>query len=322
MLDWLYNIVGWVLIRIHSGLSFLGLDPDGGWAWGLSIVFLTFLLRLIMVPLFVKQMNTQRKMQDMQPKLKKLQERYKNDKQRQQQEMMKLYQENGANPIMGCLPLLLQMPVFFALFSVLRSVAQGNAQYGFTAELAESARGALVFHVPIAAQFTSSPEELQAFGSNPTIAKAVIIVACIIMATTTFLTMRQSMKRTSNQMPDNPMAQSQKIMVYMAPAFGLFGLGMPLGVLIYWVTNNLWTMGQQTLIYRRYPAPGSDAEAEQAAKKGGSNSPKGGASNGSAKGMLGKRKESAPEPVEQPKIERKQPKKQSRAKRAGGSSNK
>ncbi|MDA2808028.1 membrane protein insertase YidC [Nocardiopsis suaedae] len=311
MLDWLYNIVGWVLIQIHSALTFIGFDPDGGWAWGLSIVLLTVLMRLIMVPLFVKQMHTQRKMQDMQPQLQKVRERYKNDKQRQQQEMMKLYQESGTNPIMGCLPLLLQMPVFFSLFSVLRSVAQGQAQYGFTQELVESARGALIFHVPIAAQFTSSSAELESYGSDPIIAKIVIVIACVIMGTTTFLTMRQSMKRTTVQMADNPMAQSQKIMMYMAPAFGLFGLGMPIGVLIYWVTSNLWTMGQQHLMYRKFPAPGTEGGEES--KAGAS-----GAANGSAKGLLGKRKESAPEPVEQPKIERKQPKKQSRAKRGGG----
>ncbi|MFW5415397.1 membrane protein insertase YidC [Nocardiopsis sp. CNT-189] len=315
MLDWLYNIVGWVLIQIHSGLTMLGLDPDGGWAWGLSIVTLTVLMRLIMVPLFVKQMNTQRKMQDMQPKLQKVRERYKNDKQRQQQEMMKLYQESGTNPIMGCLPLLLQMPVFFALFSVLRSVAQGQAQYGFTEQLVESARGALIFHVPIAAQFTSSSEELAAFGSDPVLAKIVIVIACVLMGTTTFLTMRQSIKRTANQMPDNPMMQSQKIMMYIAPAFGLFGLGMPIGVLLYWVTSNLWTMGQQHLLYRKFPAPGSDEDKAQSTAKSG-------AANGSAKGLLGKRKETAPEPVEQPKIERKQPKKQTRSKRSGGRSGK
>ncbi|WP_304452605.1 membrane protein insertase YidC [Nocardiopsis sp. YSL2] len=315
MLDWLYNIVGWTLARIHEGLTFVGLNPDSGWAWGLSIVLLTVLMRLLMVPLFVKQMNTQRKMQDIQPKIMKLRERYKHDKQRLQQESMKLYQESGTNPIMGCLPLLLQMPVFFALFSVLRSVAEGNAQYGFDEQLAASARQALIFEAPIAAQFNSSSEELIALGSaDPIMAKVLIAIACVIMGFTTFLTMRQSIKRSTAQMPDNPMMQTQKIMMYMAPAFGLFGLAMPVGVLLYWVTSNVWTMVQQHFLYRNQPVPGADTAAD----KGGAKSP----SNGSAKGMLGRKKavESTPEPKEQPKIERKQPKKKSRSKRGGGGS--
>ncbi|GAA0981133.1 membrane protein insertase YidC [Nocardiopsis sp. NPDC006198] len=313
MLDWLYNIVGWILVQIHAGLTFVGLDTDSGWAWGLSIVLLTVLMRLLLVPLFVKQMNTQRKMQDIQPKIMKLRERYKHDQQRLQQESMKLYQESGTNPIMGCLPLLLQMPVFFALFSVLRSVAEGNAQYNFTPELVESARQALIFAAPVAAQFNSSPEELTALGAtDPIMAKVIIAIACVVMGTTTFLTMRQSMKRSISQMPDNPMMQTQKIMMYMAPLFGLFGLAMPVGVLVYWVTSNVWTMVQQHFLYRNQPVPG---QADDKAKGGASPS-------GSAKGMLGRKKaaESAPEPKEQPKIERKQPKKQPRSKRSGGGS--
>ncbi|MEU3020358.1 MULTISPECIES: membrane protein insertase YidC [unclassified Nocardiopsis] len=310
MLDWLYNIIGHVLVWIHQGLTIVGLNPDSGWAWGLSIVLLTCLMRLLMVPLFVKQMNTQRKMQEVQPKIMKLRERYKHDKERLQRESMKLYQESGTNPIMGCLPLLLQMPVFFALFSVLRSVAEGKVQFGFTQELADSAREALIFHAPIAAQFNTPPEELRALGAtDPIMAKVVIAIACVVMGVTTFLTMRQSIKRSIAQQPDNPMMQTQKIMMYMAPAFGLFGLMMPIGVLVYWVTSNVWTMVQQHFLYRNQPAPGETADAE-----------KGSSSKGSAKGMLGRKKapESAPEPKEQPKIERKQPKKQTRSKRGGG----
>ncbi len=309
MLDWLYDIVGRILVWIHTGLTFIGFDTDSGWAWGLSIVLLTVLMRLLMVPLFVKQMNTQRKMQDIQPKIMKLRERYKHDKERLQRESMKLYQESGTNPIMGCLPLLLQMPVFFSLFSVLRSVAEGNARYGFDEELVESARAALIFEAPIAAQFNSSPEELLELGSSdPIMAKVVIAIACVVMGTTTFLTMRQSIKRSISQMPDNPMMQTQKIMMYMAPLFGLFGLMMPVGVLVYWVTSNVWTMGQQHFLYRKQPVAG----AAQTKGEG----------NGSAKGMLSRKKaaETTPEPKEQPKIERKQPKKQSRAKRTGGGS--
>lgn len=310
MLDWLYNIVGWTLVQIHAGLSWLGLNPDSGWAWGLSIVLLTVLMRLLMVPLFVKQMHTQRKMQDIQPQVMKVRERYKHDKQRLQQETMKLYQESGTNPIMGCLPLLLQMPVFFALFSVLRSVAEGRPQYGFTEELVESARSALIFHAPIAAQFNTSPAELEQFGADPIMAKVVIAIACVLMGLTTFLTMRQSIMRSATQMPDNPMMQTQKIMMYLAPAFGLFGLMMPIGVLVYWVTSNIWTMAQQHFLYKKHPVPSADSPA----------SSRNGSSTGSAKGIFGKKTaaESESTPKEAPKIERKQPKKQPRSKRSGG----
>ncbi|GAA3989036.1 membrane protein insertase YidC [Thermobifida alba] len=308
MLDWLYNIVGQVLVWIHSGLSIF-LDPDSGWAWGLSIVLLTVLVRVLMIPLFVKQMHTQRKMQDLQPKLLKVRERYKNDKQRLQQEQMKIYQESGTNPLMGCLPLLLQMPVFFALFNVLREVAEGEAKYGFTQELADSAQSALIFGAPVAAHFTSSADELAAFGADPIMAKVIIAIACVIMGTTTFLTMRQSMNRTLKQpgMEDNPMMQSQKIMMYIAPGFGLFGLAMPVGVLIYWVTSNIWTMGQQHFLYRKFPAPGSAGEKSKAEP------------SATGKGLFAKHGQQQPTgKPEEPKIERKQPKRQPRSKRTGG----
>ena len=309
MLDWLYNIVGHVLVWIHAGLTAVGLDPESGWAWGLSIVLLTVVMRLLLVPLFVKQMNTQRKMQEIQPKIKKLQERYKHDKERLQRESMQLYKESGTNPLMGCLPLLLQMPVFFSLFNVLRNVAEGNPRFGFDEQLVEQAREAQIFAAPIAAQFNSSEEELIALGSSdPIMAKVIIVIACVTMGATTFLTMRQSIQRSMAQQPDNPMMQTQKIMMYMAPLFGLFGLMMPVGVLVYWVTTNLWTMGQQNILYSRQPQPGEEPKAKE--------------NGGSAKGMLGRKKAAEPEPeqTEQPKIERKQPKKQSRSKRTGGGS--
>src|SRR5690625_4835304 len=168
-------------------------------------------MRLLLVPLFVKQMNTQRKMQEIQPKIKKLQERYKHDKERYQRESMKLYQESGTNPVMGCLPLLLQMPVFFALFNVLRTVAEGQARYGFSEELVASAQNAKIFTAPLAAQFTSSAAELAEYNADPVMARVVIAIACVTMGATTFLTMRQSIRRSTAQMPDNPMMQTQKI---------------------------------------------------------------------------------------------------------------
>ncbi|QVQ54964.1 membrane protein insertase YidC [Spiractinospora alimapuensis] len=298
----LYNVVGHALAWIHAGLSFV-LPHDSGWAWGLSIVLLTVAMRIILFPLFVKQMNTQRKMQDLQPQIQKVRERYKHDKQRQQQEQMKLFQESGTNPMMGCLPILLQMPVFFALFQVLRSVAEGHARYGFSQELADSAREALIFGAPVAATFTMPADVLQNdFGASPILAKVVIAVACAIMGLTTFLTMRQGIKRSMSQMPDNPMMQPQKIMMYLAPGFGLFGLAMPVGVLIYWVSNNVWTMAQQHYLYKRNPIGGKSAKDDKSAEKSSANG------RGTTRGA-----DTAED--EAPKIERRQPRKQPRAKR-------
>ena len=118
-----YDAVAWVLMRIHALLS-VPFGPASGWAWGLSIVFLVVLMRLIMVPLFVKQMHSQRKMAALAPQVAALRKKYKNDKQTMNQEVMKLYQANGANPLAGCLPLVIQLPVFFALFNVLRAIAE------------------------------------------------------------------------------------------------------------------------------------------------------------------------------------------------------
>lgn len=295
----LYNAVGHILAWIHSGLSTV-LPAESGWAWGLSIVLLTVLVRIVLFPLFVKQMNTQRKMQDLQPEIAKIRERYKNDKQRQQQEQMKLFQESGTNPMMGCLPLLLQMPVFFALFQVLRSVAEGHARYGFSQELADSAREALIFGAPVAATFTMPGDVLEnEFGAIPILAKTVIVLACVLMGTTTFLTIRQGIKRNANQMTDSPLGQTQKVMMFLAPAFGLFGLAMPVGVLIYWVSNNVWTMGQQHYLYRKNPVGGATASKA--------------AANGAGKTTA--KKEADRESEQDSKIERRQPRKQPRSKR-------
>ena len=119
MLDVLASPVGFLLAFIHSGLSTV-LIASSGPAWALSIVLLTVTVRLILFPLFVKQIKSQRRMQELAPKIKELQKQHKGDRETMNVEMMKLYKENNANPISGCLPLLLQLPVFFALFSVIR----------------------------------------------------------------------------------------------------------------------------------------------------------------------------------------------------------
>jgi YidC/Oxa1 family membrane protein insertase len=254
-LNYLYEAVGWVFTHIYDVLKPV-LGPTSGWTWALSIVILVILMRLIMVPLFIKQMHTTRAMSSLQPQMAALRKKYKNDRQTLNQETMKLYQEAGVNPLMGCLPMVLQLPLFFALFSVLRAIADWKPgttpAYGLPLHMVQSAKVAEIFgaHLYDKVLFTSSITH-----GVPLHAKIVIFCAVLVSMVTTFLTIRQSQKRgmMPAATPDNPMASSQKYMTYIMPFFALTGLYWPFGLVMYWVTTNLWTLGQQYILGRRYP---------------------------------------------------------------------
>ena len=261
-----YDAVAWVLMRIHALLS-VPFGPASGWAWGLSIVFLVVLMRLIMVPLFVKQMHSQRKMAALAPQVAALRKKYKNDKQTMNQEVMKLYQENGANPLAGCLPLVIQLPVFFALFNVLRAIAEDKTSYGLTPAVVASAQHAHIFTATIADRIVTSPLPPYHLAPGPASAKVVIGIFVLISSTTTFLTVRQSVKRGIGQVgtdPNNPMANSQKYMMYIAPLFALSGLYWQFGLVLYWCTTNVWTLGQQHILFRNFTPLTAAADAESA----------------------------------------------------------
>jgi YidC/Oxa1 family membrane protein insertase len=253
ILNPLYEAVAWVFKGIWTGLSSV-FGASSGWTWALTIVFLVVLMRLIMVPLFIKQMHTTRAMTALAPQMTALKKKYKNDKQALNQEMMKLYQEAGVNPLMGCLPVVAQLPMFFALFSVLRAISEwkpGQApKYGMTTEMMVSAQHAKILGATIADKFLFSH-------GVPVEAKAVILITVLISMATTYLTVRQSMKRgmMPAASPDNPMGQSQKFMAYIMPLFALSGLYWPFGLVLYWVTTNLWTLGQQWVLFTMYPQP-------------------------------------------------------------------
>ena len=268
ILNPLFDAVAWVIMRIHAGLS-VPFGASSGWAWGLSIVLLVMLMRLIMVPLFVKQVRSQRKMQAHMPQLQELRKRYKNDKQRLNEETMKFYKENGINPLGGCLPLVAQLPVFWALFNVLRAIADWQPgevpKYGLTVPVVESAREARIFGASLADKFLF-PLPHQTLES-----RLVILLFVLVSAATTYMTMRQSQKRGMMQQgpvdPDNPAANMQKYMMYIAPFFALSGLYWQFGLVIYWVTTNVWTLGQQHFLFRNLPIVGSatvDASAAPA----------------------------------------------------------
>jgi YidC/Oxa1 family membrane protein insertase len=273
ILDWLKDGVSFILVMFHQALSAIGMNPDSGWTWTFSIVGLVIVIRILLIPLFVKQIKAQRGMQLIQPQMKEIQKKYAGDKERQSQEMMKLYRETGTNPLSSCLPIILQAPIFFALFGVLQSIAQYNpndptytAQGVFRwdqySELLTSAHDAQIFGVPLYGTFMHADET-----PNPINTRILAIVMILLMTATTFITQRQLIVK--NSAPDNPMVRQQKILLYVFPLiFAVSGINFPIGVLTYWFTTNLWSMGQQFWVIRNNPQPGTPAfEAREERRK-------------------------------------------------------
>jgi len=250
----LYYAISAIMLGWHWLFSRF-LDPAGGASWALSIIGLTLVIRMLLIPLFVKQIKSQRNMQLIQPKVRELQKKYGHDRQRLGEETMKLYREAGTNPFASCLPLLLQMPIFFALFRLLDQAAKKGKAHGFLNEdLAHKFGQSKVFgEIPLSESFLGA-------GDNHVV-RIVAIVLVLAMTATTFTTQRQLM---SKNMPadalSGPYARQQKLLLYVLPlVFGVGGIAFPIGVLLYWTTSNLWTMGQQFYVIRNNPAPGTPA---------------------------------------------------------------
>ncbi|MBO0822892.1 MAG: membrane protein insertase YidC [Actinobacteria bacterium] len=263
-LNYLYEAVGWVFTHIFYLLKPL-FGATSGWTWFFAIVLLVVLMRLIMVPLFIKQMHTTRAMSSLQPQMAALRKKYKNDRQTLNQETMKLYQEAGVNPLMGCLPFVLQLPLFFSLFNVLRAIAEyhgGTPLYGLPKTMVAAGQQSRILGASIADKVLFTGQQ-----HVPLHAKLVILAFVVISMATTFLTIRQSQKRgmMPATTPDNPMAQSQKYMTYIMPLFALTGLYWQFGLVLYWVTTNVWTLGQQYILGRRYPYTPPAADGTTAA---------------------------------------------------------
>jgi YidC/Oxa1 family membrane protein insertase len=277
-LDWIYYGISWILLRWESLWDAIGIPTDRflgtNWTWILAIVFLVVTVRIVLFPVFVKQIKSQRAMQALQPKVKELQEKHKGDRETLQKEMMELYKAEKANPLMGCLPMFLQIPVFLGLFHVLRRLSPDNEAktlYGWTVEQFNEATHAALFTVPLPAKFGSSPAELAALQANGTAVKIIAGVLVLIMMTTTYLTSRQMILKTG-WAEDPQQKMIQRLMLYGIPLSLLVsGALFPIGVVIYWVTNNLFSLAQQQWVLRKFPPP------QMAGAKGGPARPAGGA---------------------------------------------
>ncbi|MEU3224542.1 membrane protein insertase YidC [Streptomyces sp. NPDC006976] len=254
--------VSWVIVQFHKlyGAIF---GPDTGWAWGLSIVSLVVLIRICLIPLFVKQIKSTRNMQVLQPKMKAIQERYKSDKQRQSEEMMKLYKETGTNPLSSCLPIIAQSPFFFALYHVLSAIASNKKIGVIDQSLLDSARQAHIFGAPLAAKFMDSADKVDALGASLTDVRVVTAVMIVMMSASQFFTQRQLMTKNVDLTVKTPYMQQQKMLMYIFPLiFAVMGINFPVGVLVYWLTTNVWTMGQQMYVINQNPTPGSKAQEQ------------------------------------------------------------
>ncbi|WP_054815204.1 membrane protein insertase YidC [Nocardia arizonensis] len=317
MLDFIYYPVSWILWFWHRVFAAIpGLGPDHGLAWALAVVFLVFSLRVLLYKPFVRQVRTTKQMQELQPQIKELQKKYKNDRQKMATEMQKLQKEHGFNPLMGCLPVLAQVPVFLGLFHVLRSfnrTGHGFGQLGMTPEQnaatpnyvfsaadVQSFLSARIFGAPISAFITTPTAELQAFAAHGGIPSKlsialVAIPLMVIAGLATHFNARASVARQTPEAAANPQAAlMNKLALWVFPLGVLVGGPfLPIAILLYWVSNNIWTYGQQHLVFGRMAKEEEEkkkAKLEQRAQ----NAPKPG-----AKPVSTKKKPPAAEPLDE-----------------------
>lgn len=258
MMQPLYWAVSGMVVLFHSLWSPV-FGQDSGVSWALAIVCLTLVVRTLMIPLFVKQVNSARAMQLLQPKLQEMQKKYGGDRERVAREMQKLYAEEGVNPMASCFPMLLQAPVLLSLFRVLQGVADNQVRGHFfkvNPELVTSLQNAELWGIGLSRRiFPLTP-----FG----ITQIAGIALVALMVLTLVATQLQNMGK--NMPPEaltGQMAQTQKMMLYLFPVMYAFSsVVIPIGVLIYWLTSNIWTMCQQWILIRNNPAPNTPAFIE------------------------------------------------------------
>ena len=313
-------VVEAILFAFHWLFTNIGLDPDAGLTWVLSIVGLVLVIRAALIPVFVRQIKSQRRMLEVAPQLKKIQDKYKGKKDQfsreaMSRETMEMYKKTGTNPLSSCLPLLLQMPIFFSLFSVLshaqnhaKNVAEGINPAGvglMNEELSKSFGNASLFDI--------APLHLAISTADGNVAVIIIAVVMVILMTgSQFITQLQIMsKNQSQEMKDSPMYKQQRILLYLLPlVFAFSGFTFPLGVMFYWLVSNFWTMGQQFLVIRNMPTPGSEAALAREARM---------ARKAQRRGItVTEFEDNSPAVEEAKKPQRQQPINKNRAKKQGG----
>jgi len=254
-------VIEFLLVSFHTMWTAIGLDPDGGLTWVLSITGLVLVVRAALIPIFVRQIKSQRKMLEVAPALKKIQDKYKGKKDQfsreaMSRETMEMYKKTGTNPLASCLPLLLQMPIFFGLFSVLSNAQNPAIEKGvgfLNEQLSRSFGTASLFDVaPLHESFSSA---------STWVVQVIAAVMVVLMTGSQFITQLQIMsKNQSAEMKASPMYKQQRVLLYLLPlVFAFSGFAFPLGVMFYWLVSNFWTMGQQFLVIRNLPTPGSEA---------------------------------------------------------------
>lgn len=274
-------VVELILVAWHWVWTSLGLGAADGITWVLSIVGLVIVVRAALIPLFVRQIKSQRKMMEIAPELRKVQEKYKGkrdqlSREAMSRETMALYKKHGTTPVSSCLPLLVQMPIFFSLYSVLSSIGlhvqEGVGGVGvLTPELTQEFFDAKLFGVASLHDTLAGAWETRPDGWEATV--GILVVLVVLMIASQFITQLQIIsKNLSPEAKTGQAYQMQKIMLYILPlAFIFSGVFFPLGVVIYWFVSNIWTMVQQFIVIREMPTPGSDAakaREERLARKG------------------------------------------------------
>ncbi|MGW8482671.1 membrane protein insertase YidC [Microbacterium sp. NPDC055903] len=267
-----------ILVAWHWLFTTVGLGAASGITWILSIVGLVIVVRAAVFPLFVRQIKSQRKMMEIAPELRKVQEKYRGKKDQlsreaMSRETMALYKKHGTTPMSSCLPLLVQMPIFFALFSVLNDVTKhADAGIGgvglLSAELTKQFYDATIFGTVSLHGTLGNAIETQ----NVTAIILLVILVVLMIASQFFTQLQIISKNLSPEAKTGQAYQMQKIMLYILPLGFIFsGVFFPLGVVVYWFVSNLWTMAQQFLVIREMPTPGSEAakaREERLARKG------------------------------------------------------
>ncbi|RXZ51706.1 membrane protein insertase YidC [Agromyces binzhouensis] len=265
-----------ILVAFHSLWTFLGMDPNAGITWVLAIVGLVVVVRAALIPIFVRQIKSQRRMLEVAPQLKKIQDKYKGKKDQfsreaMSRETMELYKRTGTNPLSSCLPLLLQMPIFFGLFSVLNDASIHADRGGvgvLTPTLADSFSNATFLGAPLNSTFIGEWNAMMAGEPFSASTMFVAVTMIILMTASQFITQLQIVsKNMSPETKASPMFRQQRILLYLLPlVFAFSGVAFPLGVMFYWLVSNFWTMGQQFIVIRNMPTPGSDAAKAREAR--------------------------------------------------------